>query len=234
MELGLLGLTVDECPKIFEAYGRFGRARRYIRRLCLGKTYLEQDYKFTPSLLSINNGYVAGGCFIGDDYIKTSAESIRSSIHFSGTDSDYIRHMSKLISDTNSVSIHVRLGDYLNNNKLYGGICTYDYYMNAINTMKTICPNATFFIFSNDVTAATQLLKIDNAIPVTENTGDNSYLDMYLMSKCKNNIIANSTFSWWGAWLNANRNKKVICPTTLLNGYDNGMVFSKDWIRVPS
>jgi hypothetical protein len=78
------------------------------------------------------------------------------------------------------------------------------------------------------------MLGIEGAIPVEGNTGDKSYLDMYLMSKCKHNIIANSTFSWWGAWLNENKEKRVYCPNTLLNGYDNGIVYCSDWIRVPS
>ena len=80
--------------------------------------------------------------------------------------------------------------------------------------------------------AAIEMLGLEGAVAVEGNTGDKSYLDMYLMSKCKHNIIANSTFSWWGAWLNENKEKIVCCPTTLLNGFDNGSVYCKEWLRI--
>lgn len=234
IEIGLLGLRVDECPSIYEFYGKGAGIRRYIRRAFVGHTYLEEGYKFTPSLLDVNKGYVTGGSFIGDEYIPTCKDELRRSISFKDTDSGYIKDMEEKITGTQSVSVHVRLGDYLNNNSLYGGICTPEYYRKAIETIKARVPDATFFIFSNDVKAASQMLGIEGAVPVDGNTGDKSYLDMYLMSKCKHNIIANSTFSWWGAWLNDNKDKTVICPTTLLNGYDNGSVYCKEWIRVSS
>ena len=234
IEISRLGLSVDECPKMFEYFGGNPGLRRYIRRICVGHTYLEEGYKFTPALLDVKKGYVTGGSFIGDEYIPTCSDELRRSIKFAGTDSDYIKKMEHKILQTNSVSIHVRLGDYLNNNSLYGGICTPEYYKKAVSLIKKKAPDATFFLFSNDVSAAAEMLGIKDIVPVAENTGDKSYLDMYLMSKCKHNIIANSTFSWWGAWLNENEDKTVCCPTTLLNGYDNGSVYCKEWIRVSS
>ena len=232
VELDLLGLMVEECPKMLEYYGKEGGINRYIRRLVAGRTYMEEGYKFTPSLMDVRKGYVMGGSFIGEEYITTCAKTLRDNIVFKGTDSDYIKEMEQKIRSGNSVSIHMRLGDYLNLSELYGNICTPEYYRRAVDLIKQKVPDPTFFIFSNDVNAAKELLGIEGAVPVTGNTGDRSYLDMYLMSLCKHNIIANSTFSWWGAWLNDNPGKTVCCPTTLLNGYDNGSVYCKEWIRV--
>ena len=234
VELDLLGIKVDECPKMYEYYGGNAKIGRYIRRLCVGHTYMEEGYKFTPKLMDVTKGYVMGGSFIGEEYITTCKDQLRENIRFTGTDSDYIREMEQKITGCNAVSIHMRLGDYLNNNSLYGGICTPEYYRAAVEYIKEHIDNPKFFLFSNDVEAASKLLGIEDIVPVSGNTGDKSYLGMYLMSKCKHNIIANSTFSWWGAWLNNNEDKTVLCPTTLLNGYDNGSVYCKDWIRIPS
>lgn len=234
LELPLLGIDLKMCPDKYAYYGKEGGFHRYLRRIMVGPVHLEKDYKFTPELLEVKKGYVMGGCFLGEQYMPFSEKLVRDSIKFKGTDSEYIKSMENEITSCNSVSIHMRLGDYLNNDGLYGRICTPDYYKRAVGQIRETVPDAKFFIFSNDVNEAVKLLGLDDAVPVTGNTGDRSYLDMYLMSKCKHNIIANSTFSWWGAWLNGNKDKKVFCPTTLLNGYDNGSVYCKEWVRIPS
>lgn len=234
LELPLLGINLRTCPDKYAYYGKEDDFHRYLRRIMVGPVHLEKDYKFTPELLDVKKGYVMGGCFLGEQYMPFSEKLVRDSIVFKGTDSEYIVRMEEEITSCNSVSIHMRLGDYLNNDSLYGRICTPDYYKRAVGQIREAVPDAKFFIFSNDVGEAARLLGLDEAVPVTGNTGDKSYLDMYLMSKCRHNIIANSTFSWWGAWLNGNKDKKVFCPTTLLNGFDNGSVYCKEWVRIPS
>ena len=234
LELPHLGINLQMCPEKYAYYGKEDDFHRYLRRIMVGPVYFEKDYKFTPELLNVKRGYVMGGCFLGEQYIPFSQALIRESINFRGTDSEYIQQMEEKITSCNSVSIHMRLGDYLNNDSLYGGICTPEYYKRAIGMIRETVDNPVFFLFSNDVEEAARILGLEEAVPVEGNTGDKSYLDMYLMSKCKHNIIANSTFSWWGAWLNRNKTKQVYCPTTLLNGYDNGSVYCEDWIRVSS
>ncbi|MBN8250834.1 alpha-1,2-fucosyltransferase [Priestia flexa] len=121
--------------------------------------------------------------------------------------------MKHQITNCNSVSVHVRRGDYLKNKK-FGEICNKEYYVNSMNYIKEKYHNPSFFIFSDDIEWCKENLSfISNDIRyINFNNGKNSYLDMYLMSLCNHNIIANSTFSWWGAWLNSNADKQVICP----------------------
>lgn len=109
-----------------------------------------------------------------------------------------------LITHTNSISIHIRRGDYIseNNKNLYGGICTTEYYQKAIDIMCSKVTNPHFFIFSNDIEWCEKNIYLPHVFYVNCNKGEDSWQDMYLMSKCKHNIIANSTFSWWGAYLN--------------------------------
>lgn len=234
LELPKLGIDVKRCPEKYSLFGNDDTYHKILRRIMVGPTYYERDYKFTPELLDVKRGYVTGGCFLGEQYNPFSEAIIRESINFRGTDDEYIKQMEEKITACNSVSIHMRLGDYLNLSELYGNICTPDYYRRAVEMIKESVEDPTFFLFSNDVDEAARILGLEDAVPVEGNTGDRSYLDMYLMSKCKHNIIANSTFSWWGAWLNRNKTKQVYCPTTLLNGYDNGSVYCEDWIRVSS
>ena len=137
----------------------------------------------------------------------------------------------------NTVSIHIRGGDYLSSKKdnvLFGNICTKDYYMKAINYIKNNIENPNFLIFTNDKEYAESLFKYDNFQIIDWNRNRESFRDMYLMSLCKHNIIANSSFSWWGAWLNKNSSKVVIAPHKWFN--DNNInqneIVPKDWIRV--
>lgn len=117
------------------------------------------------------------------------------------------------IQTCNSVSIHIRRGDYLDPAfKDLNVIKSIDYYLRAIEYIKEKCENSFFFIFTDDVLWAKRNFIADNYIFVEGNINKTSYLDLFLMSRCKHNIIANSTFSWWGAWLNVNPTKIVVAP----------------------
>ncbi len=142
------------------------------------------------------------------------------------------------ITKTDSVSIHVRRGDYVGE-KYKNDFAHLDinYYMDSIKYMKDRYPNAVFFIFSNDIDwCKSNFGNSDNFQYVDQNNEQTGYIDMYLMSQCKHNIIANSTFSWWGAWLNKNENKIVICPSEWfgpnLKHQSIKDLYEEDWIKL--
>ena len=89
-----------------------------------------------------------------------------------------------------------------------------------------------FFVLSNDIPWCREHLKLKNAVYVDHNSGLSSYRDMHLMSLCKHNIIANSTFSWWGAWLNDNPHKIVLTPPRFLNTGAEEDIIPEGWIRI--
>ena len=136
-----------------------------------------------------------------------------------------------------AVSVHIRRGDYLDNNEVYGGICTEEYYKKAIAVMKEKFADALFFVFSNEPEWVKEWLnctyKGEDRFVVIEGTDeDTGYLDMFLMSRCKHHIIANSSFSWWGAWLNPDKNKKLIAPAKWFNNQNMRDIYTKEMIRI--
>jgi len=113
----------------------------------------------------------------------------------------------------NSVSLHVRRGDYLTEKytKIYG-TCSIEYYNNSIKYILESIDNPKFYIFSDECDWVKENIKIPDATYIDWNTNSDSFIDMYLMSKCKHNIIANSSFSWWSAYNNFKECKIVIAP----------------------
>jgi hypothetical protein len=168
------------------------------------------------------------------DYFKPFEKQVREHFKFSiPTDAENSTIIKKIMS-TNAVSVHVRRGDYLNENwqhKLHV-IRTTKYYNNATAYIEKEVPAPHYFIFSDDVEWAKQNLAFKNCTYITHNHGNSSFIDMYLMSLCKHNIIANSTFSWWGAWLNNNENKIVIMPNKWMNEGTCEGIFPAEWIKV--
>ena len=138
------------------------------------------------------------------------------------------------ITRENSVSLHVRRGDYLSpsNVAVFGNICTLEYYNKAIRHILDSVESPIFYIFSDDIPWVEENLELPNAHFIDWNGGTKSWEDMYLMSLCKHNIIANSTFSWWGAWLNSYPDKKVIHPPKYVNAEDSKGFFPDDWIDI--
>ena len=138
------------------------------------------------------------------------------------------------IKDTEAVAVHVRLEDYLqdNNYKVYGGICTREYYEKAISYITENVQEPVFYLFSTDLDSAREYLPDGIECHQMSYKGQRDYLDMYLMSRCKHHIIANSTFSWWGAWLNRREDKIVVCPGRWFNNHDVYNQYCDGWIRI--
>lgn len=123
-----------------------------------------------------------------------------------------IKKLASQMHCSNSVSIHVRRGDYINNPtalKVHG-VCSTDYYIQAINKIKACISQPVFYVFSDDIEWCKSHLDLDSTFIYIENNSPES--DLWLMSHCKHHIIANSTFSWWGAWLGQHSQQVVISP----------------------
>lgn len=132
----------------------------------------------------------------------------------------------------NTVSIHIRRGDYL---QTEFNILNNDYYSKAIEYIyNKLGKTLNIFVFSNDVAWAKDNIKSDvhNIIFVNNNDEDHGYNDMRLMSICDHNIIANSTFSWWSAWLNKNDNKIVIAPKKWYKNEAARDIILPEWISL--
>ena len=196
----------------------------------------QEPVRFLPSVFNdIEQNHFLIGHFQSYKYFDDYRASVLEEFRFS---TDYLsensKQMAKEINSCNSVSIHVRRGDYLNNYyfETLGKICDLDYYNRAIEVINTHVTNAHFFVFSDDPKYVADNLNIKNATYVDFNVGTDSWQDMYLMSQCKHNIIANSTFSWWGAWLNVNETKIVVAPHRWFANIEEDEIVPNEWIRV--
>lgn len=138
--------------------------------------------------------------------------------------------VAKEISWKESVSVHIRRGDYINSSNF--GVCSIDYYKLAMSFISEKISDPIFVFFSDDIDWVKENIPCPNAIYVSCNHGIDSWQDMYLMTQCKHNIIANSSFSWWGAWLNNNSNKIVIAPAKWFNYSPNYDILPKEWITL--
>ncbi|MDR2562944.1 MAG: alpha-1,2-fucosyltransferase [Prevotellaceae bacterium] len=143
-------------------------------------------------------------------YINEMREELMNDFYFTSLDENNVEAAEQM-QRAASVSVHIRRGDYTTG-KIFSGICTADYYSAAVKLIENKIKNPVFFVFSDDVEWVRKNIVIPQAQYIDKNSGTNSFRDMQLMSLCKHNIIANSSFSWWGAWLNANVNKTVILP----------------------
>lgn len=191
------------------------RERMLTRIISLGKNrkYKFDEYGFDEHVLELRGNYYVRGYFQSEKYFKGIADLLRSELTVK---QDFIPKDEALmdkISNTPSVSIHIRRGDYIRNLSSMDahGLCSKDYYTKSIEYVKRELGNDVhFYFFTDDEDWINREMRWD--INCTLISGKSSVEDFYLMSLCKHNIIANSTFSWWAAWLNANPDKKVILP----------------------
>jgi hypothetical protein len=175
------------------------------------KYWKEKRYDFNPHILEVTDGFLSG-YWQSEKYFDSAAKEVRKRICFQDIDTKEVKSREKQIQKTNAVSVHVRLGDYLQTTELYGNICTGEYYRKAIQYIAERIEAPVFYVFSDEPERARDMLTGYTCCFISENTDADSYKDMYLMSRCRHHIIANSTFSWWGAWLDDRTDKIVITP----------------------
>jgi hypothetical protein len=194
-----------------------------IRRKILGpkETYfLEKKFRYDSKVFELkNNGIIYfRGLWQDETYFKEYRAELLLKFKFPPLTDEININILNIIENCNAVSIHIRRGDYVNNPKykdILGDVCNYKYYNEAVNLIKSKESLPVFFVFSDDIEWVENnfdFLKESKVYYISNNKGSKSFLDMQLMCNCKHNIIANSTFSWWAAWLNTNDNKIVIGP----------------------
>ena len=157
------------------------------------------------------------GYFQSEKYFKEIEDSIRKIFTLKLLYQHQINVLFNEFDVDNPCSIHVRRTDYLHGNDSLPD----EYYHKAITKIGS---DRKFLVFSDDIAYAQNLLSPYNCSFVH----NDSWIDLYLMSKCTDHIIANSTFSWWGAWLNPNKNKQVLCPPTWLKFNKTEDIISED------
>lgn len=176
------------------------------------------------------------GYFQNENYFKGISKQLRIDFTFKAPLKGKNDEIRTVIEQNTSVSIHIRRGDYSNSNSNLP-ILDISYYKKAIEHIASQVNKPYFFIFSDGIDWVKENLDLSkfNHQFIDWNKNENSYIDMQLMSMCKHNIIANSSFSWWAAWLNANPNKLVIAPDKWYKG-DNGKYpdgfLPKEWITL--
>lgn len=241
----IFGIKKDECSRNTAyilsdylpndtVYNKIANKFFSVRRYLYGKkdSFITQDDPtcYYPDVyrLSTNYSYMFKGNWVNEKYFCNIREELFEDFKFPVLDSDNLKYL-KEIEDTNSVSVHLRLGDYINSGMIN---LTENYYVEAKKIISQKVENPSFFIFSDDKEFAKRYSKLfNNATIITTNTGKDSYKDMHLMSLCKHNIIANSTFSFWGAYLNRNKNKVVVSPNKAKADFKNP--FScEGWVKI--
>ncbi|NOS97698.1 MAG: alpha-1,2-fucosyltransferase [Methylotenera sp.] len=176
---------------------------------------VEPHFHYWPEINSLQNDCYLLGYWQSEQYFAHIAHKIREDFTFKQPMSKKNTEFAKQINLVNAVSLHVRRGDYANNPKTTAthGLCSLEYYQKAIECIAGLVQQPYFYIFSDDIAWVKCNINMDFPHEYIDyNHGTESYNDMRLMSICKHNIIANSSFSWWGAWLNSNIEKIVIAP----------------------
>lgn len=234
-ELDKLGLSVREAS--LETINRiFPRGNDIISKILRNTFYKKKCIKekipqaFNPIFLESDNVFLSG-YWQTEKYFEDICEEIYHDINFRLVNRHENQEVLEKIHCQNSISVHIRFGDYINN-PLYSGICTKDYYLNAIDIMRNRVENATFFIISDDIPRAGELLEDKRFEYIRINKSEAAYYDLYLISQCRHHIMANSSFSWWGTWLDRRENKIVISPSIWQHGAVSEDIWKKEWIKI--
>lgn len=238
---------------------------RIRRKLCgrKKKAYFEADKRYKPEIMEWDDIYLEG-YWQTEKYFQMVEEQVRAVFDVdrllrwiegrapgdriagnAGLDNDHDEQKTmgrwlERIDTTESVSVHIRRGDYLlpENQALFGEICTEEYYRAAMARMHREHPGCIFYLFTNDKQWARQWasdkepVNIIEIQDVSDSGMDRDYAEFVLMSKCRHHILANSSFSWWASYLNRNPGKSVFAPDRWLNGWDCEDIYRADMKKI--
>lgn len=236
-------LNLSQMPPNKYKYGGdmslFGKIMRRLPLITGERYYINHAHLYTENFISQikHDGYIIG-YFQNEQYFKKYDNKIREAFSFAPIlDERNIQLVNELLG-ANSVAIHVRKGDGYATWDEFKGTCPNDYYKKAVTYLKGKYQNLKFYVFTDSVIWVKENFSWLEYTLVDWNpsVGWGNHFDMQLMSLCKHNIIANSTYSWWGAWLNSNPQKEVIAPMEWFNLNSRvkhqSEIVPVDWIKI--
>jgi hypothetical protein len=194
------------------------RLRRQWARLVLGarpRRVRPRSTRFEPSILALRGCVYLDGYWQSERYFSDIRRLIREELTVKTELAGRNAAVAAEIRSTHAVSVHVRRGDYVSRPETAAvhGTCPLDYYDAAAARVVRSVPDARFFVFSDEPAWAAENLRLARAMTVVDHNGPGSeHEDLRLMTLCRHHIIANSSFSWWGAWLCDHPDKTVIAP----------------------
>lgn len=199
--------------------------------------YREPGFNFDPCLRMQGDKFCMDGYWQSYRYFEDFGEHIRKEFVPSRALAGANMKLAERIHTARSVAVHIRRGDYVNDPavRMVHGHCTLDYYQKAVRYISERYTGLTFFIFSDDPGWAESNLDFAKpAVIVKHNSPEDAVEDLRLFSFCRHHIIANSTFSWWGAWLCSSEDKTVIAPHAWFNvsDFDTSDLIPSGWVRI--
>lgn len=198
--------------------------------------YGEKDFSFNKEFSQLKVPLYLDGYFQSEKYFLSIQSELKSILSFKAQNNENEKKLLDKINEVTAISLHVRRGDYVTNPKAQSkmGNLGLGYYEKAMKVIEEKVTNPVYFIFSDDAEWVKANLKISQPHHyVTGNSGAEAFRDMRLMSRCHHHIIANSSFSWWGAWLNSKFDKIVIAPKIWFrDGTSDADLIPTNWLRV--
>ena len=196
------------------------RIPRVVEKLALPyyrrRIFSEQiKYRFDPNFLRVPTNVYLSGYFQNQDYFAPISDLIRADFQLAVPASMASQAIAVAIEAGNSISLHLRRGDYASDpaTRAHHGLLPLSYYQAAVQNVVERVSQPEFFVFSDDPDWAQTNLHLKYPVTfVTANGAERAYEDLWLLSRCKHHIIANSSFSWWGAWLSTTLSKIVYAP----------------------
>jgi Glycosyl transferase family 11 len=222
----------EEVEKLKNPYGIFSKLIRYAN-LKLNDYYTG----WFPNVLKKKGDIYLDGYWKNENYFKPIEDIIRKELTLKAPLSEKAIEIKNIILATpNPVSFHIRRGDYASSaiHLAHFGLMPLEYYQKASDLLKSQVPDFTPFIFSDDIDWVKKNMQFDTSPVYVSQPGMEACEELMLMSYCKHNIIANSSFSWWGAWLNNHTHKIVIAPERWLakTGNDYYKEIPESWLKI--
>jgi hypothetical protein len=245
-ELNLFPASINiASDKLIKRFLHPDLVHRLINRSRINRTavYRENTVRINKYVFEIKSSVYFDGFWQSEQYFNNNEGLVRSCLGFK----KILNHQSQKIADqlanqAETISVHVRRGDYVSSKITHElhGVCSIYYYNESIKLINNRLNSPHFYFFSDDTEWVKKNLlpEVKNATLIQHNTGSESWQDMALMSKCKHHIIANSSFSWWGAWLNPDKGKIVIAPKNWFSSktdyFNDKDIVPENWIRLPN
>lgn len=224
--------TPDDVRKYKYPLGIFSKGMRFVNFRILKKHYVDYDLKFFKK----RRNYIEGYFQSEKNFIEVKNKVFKEFTLKKEFESTFFLAEKIKIDKTQGVSVHIRRGDYVSDPKTKSahGVCSKDYYEKAMGILRSKVEAPVFYFFSDDIEWVKNEFGEHSDYKYISNPNLKEYEELILMSLCSHHIIANSSFSWWGAYLNQNPQKIVIAPKKWVNAVPDPHpnIIPEGWIRI--